>query len=106
MTLQEAWKKRLDLCAEASAFAKRAGDIKKDRFNAAAHSRMTIWYAAVATYYEGEKEQAAANALLFEADTIWFNAVHETLGNVRASWTYVEGKGYRCELENGATFEP
>ncbi len=106
--LKTAWKKRLALMAEGTRLQAQYNEMKKERFSAGKHCRATVWYAAISSYYESEKVGSEANKKFFEADTVWFNALHETRGNVYVDWTFVEGKasGWRCTIEGGEVFEP
>lgn len=105
MTLQDAWQKRLELLSQADLARAKAASLEKDCYHAPKSSKIDVWYGSMSAYYDAQFKREEISRLAYQADTVWYDAVKATKGNVRVTWEDVNGK-YRCTLETGEVFEP
>lgn len=91
---------------QAKAHRARAMELEKGRFSAPKSCGITVWYSAISVHYDIQFEKHKMDLALFEADTLWHEAVSSAKGNVKCTWEEVPDRGYRCILETGEVFEP
>lgn len=103
--LTEAWNERLAYFKKAQSHQDLMKKLEADRFKSPQNSRVTVWFSAVASWYEWEDQKMQANKLRYFADQLWSDAVLEHCGNIRLDWDEEPGKGWNCRLETGEVFK-